>query len=105
METFCKYMAKHLWEEERARINILRSRPVSTESLVATFGEQFEPWLKKNWGDDYFVELEAVGQAALAMCSGLMDAMTGQVVLLDKGVSFQDNMMRMFERRAEVGWE
>ena len=47
METFCRYMAKHMFEEEGAIINILRSRPVSTESLVATFGEQFEPFLKK----------------------------------------------------------
>lgn len=46
----------------------------------------------------------AIGwQARLARCSGLMDAMTGQVILLDRGVSFQDNLMRMFQHRAEVG--
>jgi enoyl-[acyl-carrier-protein] reductase (NADH) len=101
METFCKYMAKHIFEEERANINILRSRPVSTESLVATFGESFEPFLRKYYGDDYLVEVEQVGSAAVALCSGLMDAMTGQVVLLDKGVAFQDNMMRMFHHRAD----
>lgn len=103
METFCRYMAKHMFESERANINILRSRPVSTESLVATFGEEFEPFLRKFYGDDYFIEVEAVGEAALAMCSGLMDAMTGQVILLDKGVAFQDNLMRLFERREELG--
>jgi enoyl-[acyl-carrier-protein] reductase (NADH) len=96
-------MAKHLFEEERANVNIIRSRPVSTESLVATFGEQFEPFLRQYYGDDYFIEVEAVGQAALALCSGLMDAMTGQVILLDKGVAFQDNMMRLFEHRADYG--
>ncbi len=101
METFCRYMAKHLFEEERATVNVIRSRPVSTESLVATFGEGFEPFLKKYYGEDYLVDAEAVGQAALAVCSGLMDAMTGQVILLDKGVSFRDNTMRLYEHRAE----
>jgi NAD(P)-dependent dehydrogenase (short-subunit alcohol dehydrogenase family) len=103
METFCRYMAKHMYEEQRVCINIIRSRPVSTESLVATFGPEFEPFLRKYYGDDYFIEAEAVGQAALALCSGLLDAMTGQVILLDKGVGFQDNLMRLFEHRAEYG--
>lgn len=101
METFCRYMAKHMFEEERANINIIRSRPISTESLVATFGDEFEPFLKKYYNDDYFIEVDAVGDAALALCSGLLDAMTGQVVLLDKGVAFHDNLMRLFEHRTE----
>jgi enoyl-[acyl-carrier-protein] reductase (NADH) len=101
VETFCRYMAKHMFEEEGAIINVIRSRPVSTESLAATFGPEFEPYLREHWGDDYLVDASAVGEAALALCSGLMDAMTGQVVLLDKGISFQDNLMRMFQHRAE----
>ncbi|MBI4702647.1 MAG: SDR family oxidoreductase [Deltaproteobacteria bacterium] len=105
METFCRYMAKHLFEEERANINIIRSRPVSTLALAETFGPDYEPFLRKWHGDDYFIEAEAVGQAALALCSGLMDAMTGQVILLDKAVAFQDNLMRLFAQREQYGLE
>ncbi len=104
METFCKYMAKHLFVEN-SRINILRSRPISTDSLRATFGEDFEPFLRKWYGDEYMITLEEVGNTALALCSGLMDAMTGQVILLDRGVAFQDNTMRFFEHREEYGVE
>jgi NAD(P)-dependent dehydrogenase (short-subunit alcohol dehydrogenase family) len=104
-ETLTRYLAKHLWEEEEACVNTLRIRPVSTESLAATFGDEFEPFLKHWHGDDYFVSLDAVGDAALAMCSGLLDAMTGQTLLLDRGVAFQDNMMRLFEQRARYGLE
>jgi enoyl-[acyl-carrier-protein] reductase (NADH) len=104
METFCKYMGKHLYPEG-SRINILRSRPVSTDSLRATFGEDFEPFLRKYYGDDYFISAEEVGEAALCLCSGLLDAMTGQVVLLDRGVAFEDNMMRLFQHREEYGLE
>jgi NAD(P)-dependent dehydrogenase (short-subunit alcohol dehydrogenase family) len=103
VETFCRYLAKHLWEEQGAHVNVLRVRPVSTESLRATFGDEFEPFLRRFHGDDYLVDLEAVGDAALALCSGLLDAMTGQVVLLDRGVAFRDNLMRLFAERERYG--
>jgi len=102
METLCKYINTYLFDED-FRINILRSRPVSTESLKATFGEEFEPFLRKFHGDDYFIEAEEVGDAILALCSGLMDAVSGQVILLDRGVGFCDNLMRLFEHREEYG--
>ena len=104
MEVFCRYINAELFDED-VRINILRSRPVSTESLVQTFGEEFEPFLRKYRGDEYFIEAEQVGEATLALCSGLMDAVSGQVILLDKGVAFSDNLMRLFEHRAEYGLE
>ena len=102
MEVFCRYINAELFDED-VRINILRSRPVSTESLVATFGEEFEPFLRKYRGDEYLIEAEQVGEATLALCSGLMDAVSGQVILLDKGVAFSDNLMRQFEHREEYG--
>ena len=102
METFCRYMAKHLFDQG-VRVNVLRARPVSTDSLRATFGEHFEPFVKKYHGEEFFITVEEVGDAALAMCSGLMDAMTGQVLMLDRGVAFHDNIMHLFEHRHELG--
>ncbi len=104
METFCRYMAKHLLNED-VRVNILRSRPVSTESLRATFGEGYEAFAKKYYGEQAFVTVEEVGEAALAMCSGLLDAMTGQILMLDHGVTFHDNIQYIFEHRDEMGFE
>jgi len=98
METLCRYLATHLLGED-VRVNILRSRPVSTESLVATFGPEFEPFLKKYFGEEYFIRAEEVADATLALCSGWMDAVSGQVILLDRGVGFCDNLMRLFEER------
>lgn len=105
METFCRYLAKELWEEEGAHVNIVRSRPISTDSLRATFGEEYEPFLRKWHSDDYFVTHEGFGDAVLALCSGWMDAMTGQVVLLDNGVGFEDNLMRLFDQKERYGLE
>jgi len=102
MEVLCRYLAVHLLEED-VRVNILRSRPISTDSLRATFGEEYEPFLKKYFGDEYFITAEEFADAVLALCSGLMDAVSGQVILLDRGVGFCDNLMRLFEERAQFG--
>ncbi|MFC1574613.1 SDR family oxidoreductase [Gemmatimonadota bacterium] len=102
MEVLCRYIATELLDED-FRINILRSWPVLTESLVATCGEEFEALLKKHYRDDYFVLPEEVADAVLALCSGLMDGVSGQVILLDRGVAFPDNLMRLFEHRRENG--
>jgi enoyl-[acyl-carrier-protein] reductase (NADH) len=102
MEVFCRYIASNLFEED-VRINVLRARPVSTDSLRETFGEDFEPFLKKYFNEKYFIDVDAVGEAILALCSGWMDAVSGQVILLDNGVSFCDNLMRVFEHRADYG--
>jgi NAD(P)-dependent dehydrogenase (short-subunit alcohol dehydrogenase family) len=100
MEVLCRYIATHLLDED-VRINILRSRPVSTDSLVATFGAEFEPFLRKYYGDDYLIEAEEVADAVVALTSGLMDAVSGEVILLDRGTAFCDNLMRLFEHRGE----
>jgi len=100
METFCKYLNTLLWDED-IRLNVLRARPVSTDSLQATFGPEFEPFLRKYGGDDYVLEASEVADAVVALTSGLLDAVSGQVILLDKGVCFGNNLMRLFEHRSE----
>jgi NAD(P)-dependent dehydrogenase (short-subunit alcohol dehydrogenase family) len=102
MEVLCRYLSSHLLGQD-IRINILRSRPVSTASLVATFGAEFEPFLKKYFGEEYFIRDDEVADAVLALCSGWMDAVSGQVILLDRGVAFCDNLMRLFEERQRFG--
>jgi enoyl-[acyl-carrier-protein] reductase (NADH) len=102
MEVFCRYLATHFLGTD-VRINVLRSRPVSTDSLRATFGEGFEPFLRRYHGDAYFIEAEQVADAVLALCSGLLDGVSGQVILLDKGVGFCDNLMWLYEERDRYG--
>lgn len=98
MDVFCRYLAVHFLGDD-VRINVLRSRPVPTESLAATFGPDFEPFLRKYGGDDFLIGTEEVANAVLALCSGLMDAVSGQVLSLDRGVPFFDNLMRLYQHR------
>ena len=102
METFCKYMATQLLDDD-CRVNVLRARGVITDSLEATFGPEFEPFHKKYFGDRFFISCEEVADAVLALCSGLMDGVSGQVIQLDKGVAFCDNLYRLFEERERYG--
>ena len=58
------------------------------------FIEKFDPRM--------FVTPKQVGDAVLALCSGLMDSVTGQVVTIDHGVAFYDNVMRLFAERERL---
>ena len=98
MEVMCRYMSYRLFSED-VRINVVRARPVRTESLRATFGPDFEGFLKRaNLGRD-FLEPQEVANAILALSSGLMDGVSGQVLMVDRGGTFRDNLMRLYNER------
>lgn len=98
MEVMCRYISYRLFSED-IRINVVRARSVRTESLRATFGPEFEGFLKRaNFSSD-FIEPEEVANAILALSSGLMDGVSGQVVMVDRGGTFRDNLMRMYNER------
>lgn len=98
METMCRYLNYRLFEED-IRINVVRSRLVRTESLWATFGHEFNDFMERaNMGQD-FMEPAEVGNAILALCSGLMDSFSGQVLMVDRGGTFTDDLMRLYNER------
>ena len=45
---------------------------------------------------------EEVADAVLGLCSGLMDGVSGQVINVDRGVTFSDNLMRLYHERAQL---
>jgi enoyl-[acyl-carrier-protein] reductase (NADH) len=46
-----------------------------------------------------FMDPEEVANAILALCSGLMDSVSGQVLMVDRGGTFCDNLMRLYNER------
>jgi NAD(P)-dependent dehydrogenase (short-subunit alcohol dehydrogenase family) len=102
METYCRYLSVDLAKED-IRLNVIRANPVETISLEATFGPEFAPFCKAYYGEHFFVSPQAVADAALGLCSGYMDAMKGQVLLLDNGCGFGDNIVRLFSERQKLG--
>lgn len=101
METLCRYMNYRLFDED-IRLNVLRSRFIATESLRATFGEEFEVFADQfNYGDK-IIGAEEVADATLALCSGLMDGVSGQTLMLDRGTAFSDNLMGFYSERDQL---
>lgn len=98
METMCKYMNYRLFDED-VSINVVRSRLVKTESLRATFGQDFEEFADRFNMERQFISCEEVATSIFGLCSGMMDAVSGQTIMVDKGTTFFDTLMRLYEER------
>lgn len=94
LETLCRYLAQRLFDED-VRVNIVRARPVRTASMRATLGEDFAELCERLEMPDSLVTAREVADFVLALCSGLMDAVRGQVLTVDHGSTFCDNTMRL----------
>jgi len=102
LEFFSRYLAAHLFAEG-SRVNVLRFGTVNTESFRAVFGDGFFSYAEKNGvSREAILTPEACGRAVLAMCSGLLDAVNGQIISVDYGLPFKDNsMMRNLSQEGE----
>jgi 3-oxoacyl-[acyl-carrier protein] reductase len=95
LETLARYLSFRL--RAKTRVNIVRTRYVRTDSLRATLGDEFEPFVESLNLDDQFVSADDVASVVVALCSGLMDAVTGQTILVDHGATFADGVMRLYD--------
>lgn len=85
LETLCRYLALRL-RGEGVRVNAVRCGPLDTASARATFGDEL---LDSDFAGRAGLMLEphSVARACVALCSGLLDSITGQVITVDEGVS------------------
>lgn len=97
-ETLARYLAYRL-RDEGVRVNVVRSRAIKTDAFTETFGSEFYGFLRGLVKDEWFMEPAEVGNAAFALCSGMFDAMTGQVLTVDRGNTFSDGISTLYEAR------
>lgn len=102
LETFVRYMNTHLIKDG-CKVNALRTRQVMTESYAQMFGPE-QVALARNFAE-FACTVEEVADTTLALCSGMFDAMGGQVVMLDRGAAFVDNVATMGPRLLETAKE
>jgi NAD(P)-dependent dehydrogenase (short-subunit alcohol dehydrogenase family) len=102
MEVLGRYLSKRLLKED-CRINMVRTRNVTTESALAIHGEDYPAFVKKYGGGQHFIQVEEVADAVLALCSGLLDALSGQIINVDRGGPFMDSLMHVYHHREELG--
>jgi len=98
LETLTRYLSYRLLEHG-TKVNAIRSRSVKTESFDSTFGKTLREFGERFSNGKHFIETDEVAGAALALCSGWLDAVNGQVLTIDRGTAFSDNLMRLFTER------
>ncbi|CDZ81513.1 Enoyl-[acyl-carrier-protein] reductase [NADH] FabI [Candidatus Rubidus massiliensis] len=81
LETICRYLAM-LLKDQGCIVNILRPGYFATESSKVIFGEDV---FKKNVYN--FLNIDKAANVCLALCSGLMDGVIGQTIVVDEGQS------------------
>lgn len=93
LETWARYLTYRLMDYDCC-VNVIRTELVNTESAQGIIGKGGIEFIEK-----YFHEAilppEAIANATLALCSGLMDAVRGQVINIDRGNHFYQNAMFM----------
>lgn len=97
LEHFARYLSVHLFEDG-CKVNVIRFGPVNTESFAQIFGEAFFKYIRnQGYPEEMVLNTEECGKAVFAVCSGLLDAMNGQIITVDKGIPFQDNIMMRYQ--------
>ena len=101
-ETLVRYLAYRLREED-VRVNVVRSRAIKTDAFAETFGADFYNFLRQFVPDEWFITPGEVANAVFGLCSGMFDAMTGQVLTVDRGNTFADGISLIYEQREALG--
>lgn len=102
MESLCRYMTYRL-RDENINMNIIRTRAVRTWSMQKTFGDEFLDFAKHFMKEIHWMTPEEVSNVIVALCSGYLDAMRGQIINVERGTSFFDDLMHFYTKREELG--
>lgn len=97
LETLCRYLHYRL-REEGTSVNVVRTRFVDTTSLADTVGSEFVDFVRQ-FEPDVVSTPEEVAEAIVGICSGLMDALGGQVLTVDRGAGLYENFSRLYQER------
>lgn len=85
LETLCRYLALRL-KPHGTCVNAIRPGFLDTDSLRASMGEEaFATVFRRQ--PDMLIDVREVAKVCIALCSGYMDAVKGQVITVDEGWS------------------
>jgi len=88
-------LVKYISAREEIIVNCISPGVVDTEAFDLVFGKNAQAFLKKH-DPDFVIPAEDVANVAVALCSGLMDAVRGQIIKVDKGKMFTDTFLKWF---------
>ncbi len=89
LETFCRYLAVRL-RSHGVRVNAVRPGFLDTASSRATCGDDEIERLRV---EGLVLAAEGAAKVCVALCSGWLDAISGQVITADEGLSLRGPVM------------
>jgi enoyl-[acyl-carrier-protein] reductase (NADH) len=95
LEVMVKYLNYHFFNLD-VRFNIIRTRPIITDSLLSTFGKEWTSFIAQNDFSGTDVSGEDIGKLAVMLTSGLMDGISGETIHADKGYNFADGLQSIY---------
>jgi len=101
METLCRYLSYRL-EPDGVRINVVRTCNVRTLAFDDTFGAEFAEFASQFVRPEHYVDPDEVAGVIFALASGLLDGVSGQILTVDRGITFMDTVMRLYAEREQL---
>jgi len=95
MEVLVRYL-NYRFFDQGVIFNVVRTRPLLTDSLLSTMGAAFADFLQQHDIAGTQTEPEEVANAILMLCSGWMDGIRGQTITVDNGFSFADGLVGLY---------
>jgi NAD(P)-dependent dehydrogenase (short-subunit alcohol dehydrogenase family) len=99
LETLVRYASYRL-RDENVNINVVRAAALDTQSTRDMFGSELFDFLERLAPPGFkWLKEEEVASVILALCSGLLDGVKGQILTVDQGMLFGDDVMRLYSQR------
>lgn len=103
LETLVQDLDRHLGDQG-VIVNAVRSRAIRTQLFEDTFGKGFTAFAERIVPDAelYWITPQEVAGPIAALCSGACDSIRGQVLTVDKGTGFFDNIMQLYSHHLKT---
>lgn len=101
MEVLVRYLNYHFFDLD-VHFNIVRTRPVLTDSLLSTFGQEWKTFIERFDLPGMDVSLDEVARVVYMLTSGFLDGIRGQTIVADKGYDFADGLQYVFTERERL---
>lgn len=99
LETLVRYASYRL-RDENVNINVVRAAALDTQSTRDMFGSELFNFLERLAPPGFkWLKEDEVASVILALCSGLLDGVRGQILTVDQGMLFGDDLMRLYSQR------
>ena len=97
LETLTRYL-NYRTAHDQCSANVIRTEWVDTDSARGIFDEGTFEFAGKYF-PEVIIPADQVAKASVALCSGLMDAVRGQIINIDNGSRFYQNAMYMYDQQ------